>query len=424
MGQAMHEQAFAAQCAGVSRHAKADERGGRHLTLLALTLGSFCIGTSEFMSMGVLQLFASDLHLSLPQATSVITAYAIGVLLGAPLITLLAARLNRRTLLLLLAALFVIGNALSAIAPNAPALTAARFVAGLPHGGYFGAGAVVAGYIVGPHQSGRAFAIVMTGLTVATIVGSPIATYLGQNLGWRDAYLAVAGLSVLSLLALWLWIPRTDALGGAPVTRELSALAQLPVLLMMIVAAIGVGSIFAVYTFIGPFITEVNRADGDLIPWALALFGIGMTAGNIVGGRLADARPILGVAGGFGAALVVLIALALGGGDLVVLMACLFGVGACMMVAIPAIQVTLTRLAPDAPTLMGAMNLAALNIANAIGAWAGGFSISLGYGLLSPAWAGFACTLAGLLLFGLSARLLGASKTDHGPAPAETAHKR
>lgn len=398
----MHEQAFAAQCAGVSRHASADEHRQGRLTLLALALGSFCIGTSEFMSMGVLQLFAADLALSLPQATNVITAYAIGVLVGAPLITLLAARLNRKTLLLLLMALFLVGNLLSAIAPNSSTLMAARFVAGLPHGGYFGAGAVVAGYVVGPNQSGRAFAIVMTGLTVATILGSPIATFLGQHLGWRDAYLAVTGLGVLALLALWLWTPRTDALSGAPVLQELRALTKPAVLLMMAVAAFGVGSIFAVYTFIGPFITNVNHANGSLIPWALALFGIGMTAGNLLGGRLADAHPILGVGGGFCATLLVLAVLAFGGDNLGVLLACLFGVGVCMMIAIPAIQVRLTRFAPEAPTLMGAMNLAALNVANAIGAWAGGVSIGLGYGLLSPAWAGFACTSAGLLLFALS----------------------
>lgn len=395
----MHEKAFEAQCAAVARHAQAPARASKSLTLLALALGSFCIGTSEFASMGVLQLFSADLALSLPEATNAVTAYAFGVMIGAPAVTLAAARLNRRTLLLALMALFVLGNLLSSIAVDLATLSLARFVTGLPQGGYFGAGAVVAAYIVGPGQSGKAFAIVMTGLTVATIFGSPIATFLGQAFGWRDAYVAIAGLGVLALLALWFCIPRTDALHGGPVIQELSALKTPAVWGMMAVAAIGVGSIFAVYTFIGPFITDVNHAAPSLIPIALALFGVGMTAGNTLGGRLADRHPVLGLAGGFGVALAVLAVLAVGGGSLWVLLPCLLGVGAAMMTAIPTIQVRLTRLAPEAPTLMGAMNLASLNVANAVGAWAGGLSISLGLGLLSAAWAGFACTLLGLLLF-------------------------
>lgn len=401
----MHEHAYAAQCASVARHADGDKTTSTSLPLLALALGSFCIGTSEFASMGVLQLFSSDLGLSLPTATNVITAYAFGVMIGAPLVTLAASRLNRRTLLLGLMALFIVGNLLSAIAANLPTLMMARFITGMPQGGYFGAGAVVAAYIVGPGKSGRAFAIVMTGLTVATIVGSPIATFLGQHVGWRNAYIAIAGLAVLALLALWLWTPRTDALHGGPVMQEVQALRKPAVLAMMLVAAIGVGSIFAVYTFIGAFITDVNHADPALIPLALAVFGVGMTVGNLVGGRLADSHPALGLVAGFGAAIAVLALLAMGGANLWVLLPCLFGVGATMMTAIPTIQVRLTNLAPESPTLMGAMNLASLNVANAVGAWAGGVSIGLGLSLLSAAWAGLACTLLGLLIFGATYRL-------------------
>ncbi|MDR5760839.1 MFS transporter [Caballeronia sp. LZ035] len=396
----MHEKAFEAQCHAVPVHctneAEAHRRG---LTLFALALGSFCIGTSEFASMGIIQLFAASLDLSLAQATNAITAYAFGVVIGAPVVTLMASRLNRRTLLLLLIGLFIVGNLLSAAAMNLGMFAAARFISGLPQGAYFGAGAVVASYVVGEGQSGKAFAIVMAGLTVATIVGSPLATFLGQHLGWRQTYVVVAAIAVLALLASWAWLPRNRALDGGPLGQELGALRKPRVWAVMTVAALGVSSIFAVYTFIGPLVTDVASLDRSRIPLALALFGVGMTIGNLVGGRLSDAYPAAGLIVGFGSALVVLALLASFGSREWILMPALFGVGLTMMIAIPTIQVRLTLFAPEAPTLMGAMNLASLNVANALGAAAGGAAIGAGWGLLSPAWAGFALTAAGLLVF-------------------------
>jgi len=239
----------------------------------------------------------------------------------------------------------------------------------------------------------------MTGLTVATIFGSPLATFLGQNLGWRNAYFAVSALGVLAFLALWTWIPRADALNGGPVLRELGALRRRSVWEMVAVASLGVASIFAVYTFIGPLVTDGASLGQGWVPIALGLFGAGMTIGNLLGGMLADKHPPRGLIVGFTSALVVLAVLATGGQSIWILMVGLFGVGATMMIAIPAIQVRLTQAAPDAPTLMGAINLAALNVANAIGAWAGARSIAAGHGLPSAVWAGFALTLLGLALF-------------------------
>lgn len=399
----MLDKAYRGQCAAVTVHCTNEaERRNRSLTLFALAFGSFCIGTSEFASMGILQLFSASLGIDIPTATNAIAAYAFGVVVGAPLVTLVAARLNRRTLLLCLMGLFILGNALSAAAMDLGMLALARFVSGMPQGAYFGAGAVVASYIVGPGHAGKAFALVMTGLTVATIIGSPLATFLGQTLGWRNTYFTVAGLAALAFLALWAWVPRTEALHGGPVVQELASLRKPAVWAMMLVAALGVASIFAVYTFIGPFVTDVATLDQAWIPVALALFGLGMTAGNLIGGRLADAHPARGLVMGFGSALVVLALLAAGGGTVWILMPALFGVGATMMVAIPPIQVRLTGFAPEAPTLMGAMNLAALNVANAVGAWAGSATIAAGYGLLSAVWAGFGLTLLGLLVFALT----------------------
>lgn len=376
----------------------ATDRGGR-LTLSALALGSFVIGTSEFASMGIIQLFSADLGLSAPQATNAITAYAFGVVIGAPLVTLAAARLNRRTLLLALMGLFILGNLLSAMASNLGWLILARFISGMPQGAYFGAGAVVAAHVVGRGHAGRAFAIVMTGLTVATIFGSPLATFTGQTLGWRETYLAVAALASLAFAAIRQWVPRTSALNGVPVVQELSALRKPAVWGVMLVAAIGVGSIFAVYTFIGPIVTDVARLPGAVIPLALAVFGIGMTTGNLLGGRLADRYPARGIALGYGSALLVMSLLAMGGANIWLLFPGLFGVGAAMMMAIPTIQVRLTSFAPEAPSLMGAMNLASLNAANAFGAWTGGLAISAGLGILSAVWAGFGLTAGGLILF-------------------------
>ncbi|RFU49670.1 MFS transporter [Paraburkholderia sp. DHOC27] len=404
----MLEKAYEMQCEHVTVHCtKEAEARKRGLTLFALALGSFCIGTSEFASMGIIQLFSASLDLSLAKATDAITAYAFGVVIGAPLVTLMAAKLNRRHLLLCLMALFVAGNLLSAAAMNLGMLAVARFISGMPQGAYFGAGAVVASYIVGEGSAGKAFAIVMFGLTVATIVGAPLATFLGQHLGWRETYVSVAVLAMLALLALWAWIPRTEALNGGPLAQELGALRKPRVWTTMLVAAIGVASIFAVYTFIGPLVTDVASLHPSRIPVALALFGVGMTIGNLIGGRLADLHAAAGLILGYGCALVVLAVLAVFGAHEWVLMTMLFGVGLTMMTAIPAIQVRLTRFAPEAPTLMGAMNLASLNVANAIGAAAGGAAVGAGLGLLSTVWVGFVLTLAGLIVFVVSLQRAG-----------------
>ncbi|GAB2826052.1 MFS transporter [Actinocorallia aurea] len=395
----MHQQASEDR-RGTERHVPAGRftRNPRPV-LFALALGTFAIGTGEFGSNGVIQLFAADLAVSIPVATHAITAYALGVVIGSPAITLLAARADRRALLLGLIVLFLVGNGLSALAPNLAVLVVCRFVAGSVQGAFFGAGAVVAAYMYGPGKGGRAFATVMAGLTVATVVGSPLATFIGQHAGWRAMYWTVSGLGVLAGAALLAWLPRTDDLRGGSVSDELDALRRGGVWLMVGVAALGISSIFAVYTFIGPFVTEAAHHDAVFVPIALAVFGVGMAVGNQVGGRLADRFEHRGLTWGYGGVLVLLALIGTAGGDLRVLLPCLFGVGFTMMLAIPTIQVRLTALAPDAPTLMGALNLAALNLANSLGAVGGAITLAAGLGPLSTVWAGFALTAAGLLLY-------------------------
>ncbi|MDX2706084.1 MFS transporter [Streptomyces sp. PA03-6a] len=377
-------------------------RGGGALTLTALALGTFAIGTGEFGTNGIIQLYAADFNASISLSTYAVTAYALGVVVGSPLITVLAARLNRKTLLLSLIALFTIGNVLSATATGVGALIVARFITGTAQGAYFGAGAVVAVYVYGPGKGGKAFATVMAGLTIATIFGSPLGTAIGQLFGWQWLYVAVAGIGLLAGVALYAWVPKSNDLSGGTISRELGALTRPLVWATLAVASLGISSIFAVYTFIGPYITDAAGASQAIIPIALAVFGIGMAVGNQIGGRLADRFALRGLACGYLLALGFLVVVALGGTWLPVLFVGLFGVGASAMMAIPSIQVLLTRFAPNSPTLMGAMNLAALNLANALGAVGGAIVLSAGFSVLSTAWAGFLLAASGLLFLVLA----------------------
>ncbi|MFJ5282112.1 MFS transporter [Streptomyces parvulus] len=369
--------------------------------MIALALGTFAIGSGEFGTNGIIQLYAEEFGVGISSATYAVTAYAMGVVIGSPMIAVLAARLNRKKLLMVLVALFVGGNVLSAIAPTMALLTAARFITGTSQGAYFGAGAVVAAYVYGPGKGGKAFATVMSGLTVATIFGSPLGTLMGQQFGWRWLYVVVAAIGLLAAIAIYAWVPTTSDLDGGSVTNELSALKRPLVWVTITVAALGISSIFAVYTFIGPFVTDAAHASSSIIPIGLAVFGTGMAVGNLIGGRLADRHALLGLFLGYVLVLGFLIIVALGGQSLTLLLVGFFGVGASAMMAIPTIQVLLTRFAPDAPTLMGAMNLAALNLANALGAVGGSVALSTGLGVLSPAWAGLILTACGLAVLAM-----------------------
>ncbi len=266
---AMHTHAFAAQCAAEELRCTAPPRTDARtkLTLFALALGTFAIGTGEFGSNGIIELLSEDLHVSVPTTTYAVTAYAVGVMIGSPTITIAAARLNRKkTLLLALVLLFVLGNLASALSNTIGMLIGARFITGTVQGAYFGAGAVVAAHAYGPGRGGKAFAAVMTGLTVATIVGSPMGTFLGQRFGWQTLYLAVAVLGATAGLALLLWVPRTAELDGGPIIQELSALRRPMVWVVCAVAAFGIASIFAVYAFIGTYVVDAVGDSPAVIP--------------------------------------------------------------------------------------------------------------------------------------------------------------
>lgn len=283
------------------------------LALGALALGGFGIGTTEFATMGLLPEVATDLGVDIPTAGHAITAYAVGVVLGAPTLAALGARLDRRTLLLLLMAAFTVGNVLSAFAPTMPALIAARLVAGLPHGAFFGVGAVMGTAVVGPERRGRAVAAMMTGLTVACAVGVPLTAVVGHATGWRWAFVGVGAIGLATLVALHRWIPSLPSDPAAGVRRELGAVRNRQLGIAFAAGAVGFGGMFAVYSYVKPLLTDVTGLDVGVVPLVLALYGVGMTAGTLIGGRLAD-RSVLGtVVAGMVATIVVLVVIGLVG---------------------------------------------------------------------------------------------------------------
>ncbi|WP_251977161.1 MFS transporter [Salinicola avicenniae] len=381
---------------------------GRHrtLVLLALALGSFVISTSEFASMGLLPLFAGDLDLTVPQATYGITAYALGVVVGAPLITIMAAAVDKRRLLIALVGLAFAANLLTAMANDLGLLVAGRFLSGLPQGAYFGAAAVVAGTIVGPGRSGSAVAWVMSGITISTILGAPASTQLGQWFSWRVAYTIIGCGALLSALLLWRLLPSTASLRGGSVRGELSALRRGNIWAMMLATSLAIASVFSVYTFVDLFVTDVAGMSSSVTPYALALIGIGLAVGNVIGGAVADRYPFRGIVLGWLGVLVVMALMATLAHHPVALLALFTLMGLTMQISVPSIPVRMMKMAPEAPTLMGALNMAAFNVANALGAAVGGQTIELGFGPLSPIWGGFCMTAAGLVVLGLLYRHL------------------
>ena len=375
----------------------------RWLAVLALAVGSFGIGTTEFVAMGLLPDIAASLGISEPTAGHVISAYALGVVIGAPLIAALTARIPRKTLLLGLMAVFTLGNLASVLAPTYGTLMAARFVAGLPHGAFFGVAALVAAHLMGPQNRAKAVAHVMCGLTVATVIGVPMASWLGQALGWRSAFALVVAVGLVTLAALWFWLPaRLRAMQSTSPLTELGALRRVQVWLALLVGMIGFGGMFAVYTYISTTMTDVAGLPRDLVPLALMVFGIGMVIGNLVGGRLADRSVVRALYLSMGTLGAVLAVFVFASHNPYTAMVVLFGIGASGSAVAPALQTRLMDVARDAQTLAAALNHSALNIGNATGAWVGGLVIAAGYGYTAPAAAGGVLAAAGILVLTVS----------------------
>ena len=370
----------------------------------ALAVGGFAIGTTEFATMSLLPFFAKDLGISAPTAGHVISAYALGVVVGAPLIAILSARMARRTLLIVLMSVFAVANGLSALAPTYHWMLLFRFLSGLPHGAYFGIAALVAASLVPSERRTQAVGRVLLGLTIATIIGVPFANWVGQAFGWRWGFAVVAFLALLTATLVAIFAPRDRVDPGASPLRELGALKRGQVWLTLATGAIGFGGLFAVYTYLASTLMAVTGVSAAALPAALACFGIGMTAGNLIAPRFAD-RALMPTAG----ALLVWSAVALAlypfaAGKLwsILLDVTAVGFGGALGTVM---QTRLMDVAGDAQALAAALNHSAFNVANALGPLLGGMAIAAGYGWTSTGWVGCALALAGLAIWAVSARL-------------------
>lgn len=387
------------------------------LVLFALAVGAFAIGTTEFAAMSLLPFFARDLGIDAPTAGHAISAYALGVVAGAPVIAAFGARLPRRTLLIALMAMFALANGLSALSPSYGWMLVFRFLSGVPHGAYFGVAALVAASLVPIEKRTLAIAKVMSGLTIATVLGVPVANWMGQALGWRSGFFVVAALALATVTLVALHAPRDAGDPHASPMRELTALGKGQVWLTLLTGAIGFGGLFAVYTYVASTMIEVTHVSEQYVPLVLMIFGIGMTLGNLAVAWLADRnrnRTVIGVLL-WSAAALALFPLMAGNIWTLGLIVFLIGIGGGLGTPL---QARLMDVAGDAQTLAAALHHSAFNVANALGPWLGGLSIAAGHGLVSTGWIGAALALGGLVIF-LAAIALDRRAPALIPAPAE-----
>ncbi len=357
--------------------------------LVALAIGAFGIGVTEFAPMGMLPGIAADLGVSIPTAGLLVSAYAMGVLIGAPIMTLATARIPRRYLLIGLMAIFTLGNLLSALATSYQTLLVARVVTSLNHGAFFGIGSIVAASVVAPDKRAGAVAAMFMGLTLATIGGVPLATWFGETFGWRTAFWGIAGLGLVTMAALWLALPNVPAQKGDGLLAEIKVLGRKPVLAALALTVVGSSAMFTVFTYIAPILRDATHASTNFITGMLMLFGIGLTIGNVWGGKAADRSVDRTLILSLTTLIVVLLAFTvLMQWPLPAAVAILIW-GAASFALVPPLQMRVMEAAKDAPNLASAVNIGAFNFGNAIGAALGGAVINaqLGYPAISLAGA-------------------------------------
>ncbi|WP_255950867.1 MFS transporter [Streptomyces odontomachi] len=394
------------------------------LALLALAIGAFGIGTTEFVIMGLLPEVAGDFGVAIPTAGFLVTGYALGVVFGAPLMTVLGTRVSRKRMLMVLMGLFIVGNLLSALAPTFGAMLAGRVVASLAHGAFFGIGSVVAADLVAPDRKAGAIAMMFTGLTVANVVGAPLGTLVGQHAGWRLTFGIVAALGVVGLVGIARLVPEMPRPEGLRLRHELRAFTNAQVLLAMAMTVLGFGGVFAAITYIAPMMTHVaGFADGSMI-WLLVLFGLGMVGGNLVGGKYADRAlmPMLYVS--LGGLAIVLAVFTVTAHHKVLATVTIMLIGALGFATVPPLQKRVLDQAHGAPTLASAVNIGAFNLGNALSAWLGGLVIAAGFGYTAPDWVGAVLAATALVLAVWSAALEGrarrAGRVVTGSVPADS----
>jgi DHA1 family arabinose polymer transporter-like MFS transporter len=375
--------------------------------LVPLALGGLAIGTTEFVMMGLLPSIATDFRISIPQAGYVISAYALGVVIGAPLLTMLGRNVPPKRLLVMLMAVFTVFNVLSAFAPNNTVLFCTRLLAGLPHGAFFGVGSVVASQLAARGKQAQAIATMFAGLTIANLLTVPLGTYLGQYYSWRYALAGVGALGLLTLLAIHFFLPALPVQQAGDAGAERRLLTRINTWLIILITAIGTGGLFCWVSYIAPLMTDVSRFPPAYVPYIMMLVGLGMFVGNVVGGKLADrVSPLT-------ACFVLLLAMAttllgifLGSENQVLSLVLTFIAGSCSLALAAPIQILMIQSSRGAEMLGASVTQAAFNIGNALGAFLGGLPLAMGYSYTSPALVGVGMALVGAGLAQVLARVV------------------
>ncbi|CAA0093371.1 Inner membrane transport protein YdhP [Starkeya nomas] len=366
------------------------------LPLLALAMASFGIGTTEFVIMGLLPEVAADLSVTIPAAGLLVTGYALGVVIGAPIVAIITNSLPRKATLIGLSSMFVVGNFLCAVAPDYWFLMGARVVTAFCHGAFFGIGAVVAANLVPPNQRASAIALMFAGLTLANVLGVPLGTALGQALGWRSTFWAVVLIGILAVSAIAIWVPRDIPHAAGNIIREFAVLKRPQVLLTMMMSVLASASLFSVFTYIAPLLRDVTGFAPHTVTYVLLLFGVGITIGNLLGGRLADWRLMPSLMASFVGLTVVLVAFVFLSPFAAAAVATVFIWGILVFAVVPPIQMRVVDAAVGAPNLASTLNQGAFNLGNAAGAWIGGAAITVGIGYAELPWVGAALAVGAL----------------------------
>jgi DHA1 family inner membrane transport protein len=366
--------------------------------LIALALGGFGIGLTEFGIVGLLPEIAEEFGVSESVAGLLVSGYALTVAIGAIALTAAVVRFDRKTVLVSLMVLFILGNLISAVSPDYATMLAGRIVAALCHGAFFGVGAVVATKMVKETQQASAIALMFGGLTVATVAGVPLGTFLGQQLGWRSTFWAITAIGVVTLIGVLVLVPTIEAATGSNLRQELAAFRKFQVWISLLVGILAFGAVVGAFTYIAFTLTEVSGFSPAAVPWLLVVFGVGAFVGNLVGGKLADRAltPTLVTLMALLAAVLALFALT--AQNQIATVTGLLLLGAVGLGTAPGLQVRIMAFAPEAPTMASSANVAALNLGNAFGAWLGGVTIAAGYGFVSPLWVGASLAAAGLVV--------------------------